>query len=852
MIPYKLSLSGFLSYQDPAELDFSGFELACVSGSNGAGKSSLLDAITWVLFGEARCRDDDALINSHVNVAEVVFEFGYEGNVYRVQRSKPRGKTTILELYVQSSEGGWRALTEKSVRETENRLRQTLRMDYETFINASFFLQGRADQFAQQQASNRKKVLSSVLGLEIWETYRAQAIDQRKGVEAELKAVQAQISDIDAELAQEGERKQRLAEIEQRLAQLSEVRQTKEASLAVLQHLVTSLSEQKRLLEMMRVRLAETRSRCQRMMQELESLKAERTQLKERIKAADSVEQAYQRWQTARSELVRWDQMAASFHEIQAQRAGPLAEIAAEQSRFEEERRSLLGKAELAKGEQTRLEVLERELPALADAQRAVQEKLDQRSALEEEAMTIQQQTATMDAENRQLKSEMTALKERITRLKDVEGALCPLCGQPLSPEDRLAMLEGLEADGKRMGDTYRLNQTLQRQGEDRTRELKMILGSFARLEEELRATQRKHDALENEAERLRKSAQTWNLDGAVRLAQLEETLAVGNYAPAARTRLAEIDSRARELGYDAAAHDATRREELAGRAAEQARREVEAARAALEPLERQVAGLETQVNAEAGILATQEAEYIQSDEKYRGDAASLPDMNRAEKEVMAMKSEENRLRMDTGMVRQLVAVLDGQRERKTRLNAKREDHAQQINRLKALERAFSKDGVPALLIEQALPEIETQANDILERLSGGSMSIRFATQRQLKSKDEKRETLDILISDSAGMREYEMFSGGEAFRINFAIRLALSRVLAHRAGARLQTLFIDEGFGSQDAEGRARLIEAINLVRPEFSRILVITHMEELKEYFPARVEIEKTPSGSQIRVMV
>ena len=77
--------------------------------------------------------------------------------------------------------------------------------------------------------------------------------------------------------------------------------------------------------------------------------------------------------------------------------------------------------------------------------------------------------------------------------------------------------------------------------------------------------------------------------------------------------------------------------------------------------------------------------------------------------------------------------------------------------------------------------------------------------------REDKKETLDIIISDAAGPREYELFSGGEAFRVNFAIRLALSRVLAQRAGARLQTLVIDEGFGSQDAEGRQRLIEAIN-----------------------------------------
>ena len=98
-------------------------------------------------------------------------------------------------------------------------------------------------------------------------------------------------------------------------------------------------------------------------------------------------------------------------------------------------------------------------------------------------------------------------------------------------------------------------------------------------------------------------------------------------------------------------------------------------------------------------------------------------------------------------------------------------------------------------------------ANELLERLSGGTMTVRFVTQAAYKdkSRDDLRETLDIQISDGVGMRDYEMFSGGEAFRVNFAIRLALSEVLAQRAGARLQTLVIDEGFGSQDALGRQR-----------------------------------------------
>ena len=92
--PPALKLSGFLSYRDPVELDFSGFDLACISGSNGAGKSSLLDAMTWALFGQARKRDE-AVINLQSKAAEVAFTFAYETNTYRVMPlALPRGKDT--------------------------------------------------------------------------------------------------------------------------------------------------------------------------------------------------------------------------------------------------------------------------------------------------------------------------------------------------------------------------------------------------------------------------------------------------------------------------------------------------------------------------------------------------------------------------------------------------------------------------------------------------------------------------------------------------------------------------------------------------------------------------------------
>ncbi|MHA1280265.1 MAG: SbcC/MukB-like Walker B domain-containing protein, partial [Candidatus Helarchaeota archaeon] len=227
--------------------------------------------------------------------------------------------------------------------------------------------------------------------------------------------------------------------------------------------------------------------------------------------------------------------------------------------------------------------------------------------------------------------------------------------------------------------------------------------------------------------------------------------------------------------------------------------------------------------------------------------------LSEAESDLYDIREQENILRQEVGGAEQKVAVLEVYKHRKVGYIEEREQATQRIADLRQLERAFGKDGVPALLIEQALPEIEKTTNDLLSRLTNGRMSFKFQTQRDYKdiNREDKKETLDMVISDTVGIRDYEMFSGGEAFRINFSIRLALSEVLARRAGARLQTLVIDEGFGSQDAQGRQRLVEAINMVRDDFEKILVITHLEELKEAFPTRIEVEKTQEGSQLQVV-
>jgi exonuclease SbcC len=178
------------------------------------------------------------------------------------------------------------------------------------------------------------------------------------------------------------------------------------------------------------------------------------------------------------------------------------------------------------------------------------------------------------------------------------------------------------------------------------------------------------------------------------------------------------------------------------------------------------------------------------------------------------------------------------------------------------LAQAFGKNGIQALMIETVLPQLEAEANRILARLSANQLHIQFITQRshkrnvsRTKAKLEPAkfiETLDILIADAQGTRPYETYSGGEAFRVNFAIRLALARLLAQRSGTALQMLIVDEGFGTQDSEGCDRLIAAINAIAADFACILTVTHVPHFKEAFQSRIEVHKTQNGSQLQLVV
>ena len=168
MVPLHLRLYNFLSYQGDTELDLRGIHVGCLSGDNGNGKSALLDAVTWALWGWARGRrygtggaSPDELVYQGQTDMEVALTFAAGEATYRIVRKHSkgggrRGAARMVDLQAATGDG-YRSLTEGSVAETEAQVQRLLRMSYDTFVNSAFMLQGEADRFTTSKPASARR-----------------------------------------------------------------------------------------------------------------------------------------------------------------------------------------------------------------------------------------------------------------------------------------------------------------------------------------------------------------------------------------------------------------------------------------------------------------------------------------------------------------------------------------------------------------------------------------------------------------------------------------------------------------------------------------------------------------------
>ncbi len=858
MIPIRLELKNFMSYgaEVPA-IDFSGMHTLCLSGENGHGKSALLDAMTWALWGESRAGKNkhDELVRIGADEMSVHFTFEMGGQRYRVvrKRSKKAGGN-VWQLQGETPDQGlgtgWHPLTGNTDRDTEAAVQKLLRMSYDTFLNSAYLRQGQADQFVKQTPGKRKEILADILDLSRYDQLEAKARDRAKSAAMEAVDLERDISGIDAELSAEPDLRRQVADLQIRLEGLTARRETLRQEWDAMKEQQAQLKGQAELAAALTAQIAEWDKEVREVSGELQRQRAIAESARALLSRRPEIERNYASLTDARKRSVELERDWEQFHRGQGLLAAADKELAAAENEVQRRLERAVTAHEDAvtkvKDYEALAEQCELLTPRVAAADKSearidpVREAL---AAWNEQFTLLREQSAGLDYEVRDW-------KRRAEALAGQQGQ-CDVCNSDLLPE-KVADIQSEYQDALTRA------QAKQKEIKAQAARLKVEIGNC---ETELRALESQTRAAKEDRTRLAQLQQLLLEKDATRATlpnllavreEAERICAEASFAPEVRAKIAKYEAALKKLAHAETDYAAVKTD-----------------LAVLEPSERLYIQLE---HAEASLKTAEVAirrgeDTLQArqsnQDAARKQLAALADVGLETAKLDLVKQhikdqeaarnlEEQAALQEIGRREQTLTRLEEQKvvraDKAKRLSDAKYDHEVHLQ----LTQAFGKKGVQALIIENAIPELEDETNRLLERLTDGDMHLYFETLKEAKSKkDTPIETLEIKVSDNLGTRPLEMYSGGEGFRAAFALRIALSKLLARRAGARLQTLIIDEGFGSQDAKGREKLVECLNAIKDDFERIIVITHIDEMKDAFSNRIEVTKTPTGSQVVTM-
>ena len=860
MIPVKLKMRNFMCYRDNVPpLEFTGIHLACLSGDNGNGKSAIIDAITWALWGKARASSIDDLIHTTQSEMEVEFDFAIGPQIYRIIRKRSRPKKrggagqSSLDLMVASGDG-FRVISGNTMDQTQEKIiKEILHMDYDTFINSAYLRQGHADEFTRQAPSKRKEVLGNILGLSLYDELEDRARTLARQHESTSVQLENTINEINNELSQKPAYEAELERAQGALSRIDAIVKEKEAGLNELRKKKEALESKKSQLDELEARINNSTRDLQRWEQQTNQHLSRIKTYEEVIGRRETIESGYAQFTEAKKTN---DELEQKFRQS----------VNLDRQKTQLEKKITEAKNELLKSHalnQQRINDLEARAQNLIElrnrlnlAQSKMRQMGESESALRQKEQAVQEtqkQISYLEAEKARLEREIGEVTEKLDLLashtESHKEAKCPLCETELTREGLTLIESKYTKEKQEKSDALKANRDslAQKRAEfealqkERSQIESGLNQEKSRVQGQISVLTRDIGEIEQDEQKLAGLRETLN--------DIEQRLAKRDFAIAEQQAMADIEAELTGLDYDSARH-------------EQARQQLKQ----LEPCERdkntldeaeRLINQEKEAAARAGEAAQGLRDSLKLDnEKKEALTAELTRLPALRDELATAEAEYRNLAGQRSQAQEAVGSVKAKIQRCAELEIKKKEKESQLAQVsreetiyRELARAFGKTGIQALIIETALPEIQTEANALLARMTDGRMTVKFDTQKETK-KGTVQETLDITIADELGTRSYEMFSGGEAFRIDFAIRIGLSRLLAKRAGAPLPTLIIDEGFGTQDNTGLEKLQEAIKSIQDDFEKILVVTHMDELKDAFPTRIDITKTAEGSMISV--
>lgn len=904
MIPLQLKIRNFLSYGSQSEpIDFEPHHLICLTGKNGHGKSALLDAITWALWGQARkiagiTRSDEHLIRLGESGMAVTLDFSCNNQRYRVTRdfSISLNKKGIMQLHLglfKDEIQAYVSLSEKNIRDTQEKLDAIVGIDYDTFINSVFLRQGQANEFSKKSPLERKEILSSLLGLSRYEELRKRALEYLRNYQKEQEVITHVAKSMTEELNSKQDAINQTKNIEKQIADLAQTQQLYSSEIeainlkqqeAINAKMALALALQS--LEQQSILYAQKRDNLILFLRERRAFQ----RLKKELNAS-TLTLAYEKtigkinsYESQKKYLITCKEQLVKISAERQQRHGILqTELQAElQTITEKVHHSQLAHERI----ETRLselykksEKLTSQINELITKKTILTEKISpqETTSIQLDLLTKKITRASHFAGCWQLKKQyytemIDVAKLRMQKLT-VHDSVCPLCTQALPDEQRKELINQAKRSAhvnlhrhKRL-EKYLANLTAKTENYKHAQQkLFFEKEQFTTYAYQLTQVNEQLAAYEHEKIEITTDIASVVILSTSSMAELTTLLTLREKKQNALLTFQTFDKQL--IAYDLEIKNLIEQiksieKELNSINEEELRNElnrINEQKNAIslinheELLNKKRRKDISAIIQELRTNGTEQKSLLVKISNLRRLAEKLPEYEKSlqniGKERTIIQQRQHALYEQRGALTRQLAVLEKREQELENHHRKIKELEKTIGDYQLLAQALSKNGIQALIIEQAVPELEAETNTLLARLTDNQAQIMIESLRDLKSGGSK-ETLDIKISDAMGIRPYELFSGGEAFRIDFALRIALSKLLARRSGTSLQTLIIDEGFGSQDEEGLTLIQESLHSIQEDFEKIIVVSHLPSMKHQFPTNFVIQKCAEGSTVTVV-
>ncbi|MEX2278672.1 MAG: SMC family ATPase [Acidimicrobiia bacterium] len=782
MRPISLHLAGFTTFKNATDIDFEGADLFALTGPTGSGKSSVIDAICFALYGSIpRLSGVAPVVSLGKPEARIRLVFAVEDQIYTVTRLVARQGDGASQRDVRLEGPDF---VVSGVREVDARVESLLGLGFDHFTRTVVLPQGRFAAFLEDGPAAREKLLKQLLDLGVYEEMRKRGASHAVGLEGDLAVIDAQLHDLLVDPDQ-------VAGAEARLDRLKALRGAIEESAATEEELTLGVREARQVRDRVSV--------------DLERLDA--------VRPPDNLDDVAERLRTAR---VAFDQAQTAKQGAETalntlvERRAELGELAALDGVIKTHGRVSEMRDRLFKGNEVVAEVRVKAVMA---------------------ANALNDAEVALDSADKRARSAERAHAAHAIRIQLADGDECPVCLRaiPSVPDvDRPVDLETASreqaeavrvrdaaADGLRVLDAELAR--LQGHLEQRTEELAAAEATASALAplDEVRASKDRAVALDNEIAEARRAvvaAATGADECALVLERVEKAVAVAADALArGRDTLAGLAPPV-PARVDAAEDWATLVSWVATRSTKLREQQIES--------DTVILGLEKQLETLRRSLLDEARE------------AGIEDPGGDVKVAVA-----SAIATEEGTLVRMRADL----EKKQALGEKRKAFEAERLRYDATAKLLRSNKFQQWLIEEALVGLVAFANAELEKLAGGAYS--------LAVDGGEFEVVDHRNAEAR--RSVKTLSGGETFLVSLALALALAeRVVATSAigTARIESMFLDEGFGTLDAETLDTVAAVVQELGSRDRMIGLVTHVRELAEQIPVRFEVKKLPNGSTV----